>query len=170
MNDTLITAAAPVVTLADVEAAATQLAGQIARTPTLPSRTLSNELGCAVRVKFENLQFTASFKERGACHKLLRLSGAERDRGVVAMSAGNHAQGVAFHARALGARALIVMPRFTPGVKVERTRALGAEVVLHGDLLDEARAHAVELAHARGLTFVHPFDDEDVIAGQGTGV
>jgi threonine dehydratase len=120
-----------------------------------------------VFLKFENLQFTASFKERGACNKLAQLATRPR-RGVIAMSAGNHAQGVAYHAQRLGLRAVIVMPRFTPGVKVERTRGFGAEVVLHGDTLDEARAHALALAAAQGLTFVHPYDDEAIVAGQGT--
>jgi len=120
-----------------------------------------------VFLKFENLQFTSSFKERGACNKLVDLS-ESGTRGVIAMSAGNHAQGVAYHAQRLGLRALIVMPRFTPGVKIERTRGFGAEVVLYGDTLDAARAHAVELAQREGLAFVHPYDDEAIIAGQGT--
>ena len=152
----------------DIEQAATRLAGQILETPCVESRTLSQITGAQVFLKFENLQYTASFKERGACNKLGQLTEAERARGVVAMSAGNHAQGVAYHAQRLGLRAVIVMPRFTPGVKVERTRGFGAEVVLHGDTLDEARAHAYELAGREGLTFVHPYDDEAVIAGQGT--
>ena len=117
-------------------------------------------------IKFENLQFTASFKERGACNKLAQRG--PDATGVIAMSAGNHAQGVAYHAQRLGLRAVIVMPRFTPGVKIERTRGFGAEVVLHGDTLDEARAHALQLAQERGLHFVHPYDDEAIIAGQGT--
>jgi threonine dehydratase len=132
------------------------------------SRTLSELTGAQVFLKFENLQFTASFKERGACNKLAQLSAAERQRGVIAMSAGNHAQGVAYHAQRLGLRAVIVMPRFTPGVKVERTRGFGAEVLLHGDSLDEAHRHALALAAAQGLVFVHPYDDADIIAGQGT--
>jgi threonine dehydratase len=121
-----------------------------------------------VFLKFENLQYTASFKERGACNKLAQLTANERARGVVAMSAGNHAQGVAYHAQRLGLRAVIVMPRFTPGVKVERTRGFGAEVVLHGDTLEEARAHAYRLSEEQGLVFVHPYDDEAIVAGQGT--
>jgi threonine dehydratase len=132
------------------------------------SRTLSQLTGCQVFLKFENLQYTASFKERGACNRLVQLDAAERERGVVAMSAGNHAQGVAYHAQRLGIRAVIVMPRFTPGVKVERTRGFGAEVVLHGDTLEEARSHAHELARSQSLVFVHPYDDEAVVAGQGT--
>ncbi|MCB2026402.1 MAG: pyridoxal-phosphate dependent enzyme, partial [Ottowia sp.] len=152
----------------DVEQAARRLQGQVQDTPCLPSRTLSQITGAEVFLKFENHQFTASFKERGACNKLVQLSDAERARGVVAMSAGNHAQGVAYHAQRLGMRAVIVMPRFTPGVKVERTRGFGAEIVLHGDTLDAARAHALALAEQQGLTFVHPYDDEAIMAGQGT--
>ncbi len=154
--------------LADIQAAATRLQGQVLDTPCVESRTLSQIAGCQVFLKFENLQYTASFKERGACNKLAQLSADERARGVVAMSAGNHAQGVAYHAQRLGLRAVIVMPRFTPGVKVERTRGFGAEVVLHGDTLDEARAHARALAQQQGLVFVHPYDDEAIAAGQGT--
>lgn len=155
-------------TLDHIRAAAVRLQGQILQTPCVESRTLSQITGCQVFLKFENLQYTASFKERGACNKLVQLSAEERSRGVVAMSAGNHAQGVAYHAQRLGLRAVIVMPRFTPGVKVERTRGFGAEVVLHGDTLEEARAHAYALAEQQGLVFVHPYDDEAIIAGQGT--
>ncbi|MBL8388250.1 MAG: threonine ammonia-lyase [Hydrogenophaga sp.] len=152
----------------DIDAAAERLSGQVLDTPCVESRTLSQITGCQVFLKFENLQYTASFKERGACNKLTQLTTDERSRGVVAMSAGNHAQGVAYHAQRLGIRAVIVMPRFTPGVKVERTRGFGAEVVLHGDSLEEARAHAYALAEQQGLVFVHPYDDEAIIAGQGT--
>jgi threonine dehydratase len=159
---------ARMIELADIRAAQARLAGQVLDTPCVESRTLSQIAGCQVFLKFENLQFTASFKERGACNKLVQLSEAQKARGVVAMSAGNHAQGVAYHAQRLGLRAVIVMPRFTPGVKVERTRSFGAEVVLHGDTLEEARAHAFELAQAQQLTFVHPYDDEQIAAGQGT--
>ena len=134
----------------------------------MESQLLSELTGCRVHLKFENLQHTASFKERGACNKLLLLSDEERSRGVVAMSAGNHAQGVAYHSRRMGIHAVIVMPRFTPGVKVERTSGFGARVVLHGDTLDQAREHALELAARDGLVFVHPYDDEAIIAGQGT--
>ncbi len=154
--------------LADIQAAAARLHGQLLDTPCVASRTLSQLTGCEVFLKFENLQYTASFKERGACNKLSQLTPDERARGVVAMSAGNHAQGVAYHAQRLGLRAVIVMPRFTPGVKVERTRGFGAEVVLHGDTLDESRAHARALAARDGLVFVHPYDDEAIVAGQGT--
>jgi threonine dehydratase len=154
--------------LPEIRQAAARLQGQVLNTPCVESRMLSQLTGCQMFLKFENLQFTASFKERGACNKLAQLSQDERQHGVVAMSAGNHAQGVAYHAQRLGIRALIVMPRFTPMVKVERTRAFGAEVVLHGDTLEEASAHALELARERQLTFVHPYDDAAIIAGQGT--
>jgi len=157
------------VTLADIEAAAVRLAGQVLDTPCVESRTLSQIVGAQVFLKFENLQFTASFKERGALNKLASLveSGVPI-KGVIAASAGNHAQGVAYHAQRLGLRAVIVMPQHTPTVKVERTRGFGAEVVLHGETFDAARDQAFALADAQGLTFVHPFDDPLVIAGQGT--
>ncbi len=156
-------------TLADVEAAARRIAGQVLDTPCVESRTLGEIVGARIVLKFENLQFTASFKERGALNKLLALveSGAA-PKGVIAASAGNHAQGVAYHAQRLGLPATIVMPTFTPGVKVERTRGFGAEIVLHGDSFDAAREHALRLADERGLAFVHAFDDPLVIAGQGT--
>ena len=156
------------ISLSDIKAAATLLQGQILETPCVESRTLSEITGAQVFLKFENLQFTASFKERGACNKLTQLTPEERARGVIAMSAGNHAQGVAYHAQRFGIRAVIVMPRFTPGVKVERTRGFGAQVVLHGDSLDEARTHAFELAARENFVFVHPYDDEAIVAGQGT--
>ena len=155
-------------TLADIEQAARRLDGHLLDTPCVASRTLSQVTGAQIFLKFENLQYTASFKERGACNKLAQLSHAEQRRGVIAMSAGNHAQGVAFHAQRLGIRAVIVMPRFTPGVKIERTRGFGAEVVLHGDSLDASRIHARMLADKHGLVFVHPYDDPDIVAGQGT--
>ena len=158
----------PMIDLQTIQQAAERLRGQVLLTPCVESRTLSEIVRAQVFLKFENLQFTASIKERGACNKLAQLSDAERARGVVAMSAGNHAQGVAYHAQRLGLRAVIVMPRFTPGVKVERTRGFGAEVVLHGDTLEQARAHAFELAAAQNLTFVHPYDDDAIVAGQGT--
>jgi threonine dehydratase len=154
--------------LTDIEQAAQRLQGHLLDTPCVESRTLSQLTGAQIFLKFENLQYTASFKERGACNKLAQLSADERRRGVIAMSAGNHAQGVAYHAQRLGLRAVIVMPRFTPGVKIERTRGFGAEVVLHGDSLDESRAHALLLAEREGLVFVHPYDDEAIVAGQGT--
>ncbi len=154
--------------LQDIEQAALRVEGQVLDTPCVESRTLSQLTGAQIYLKFENLQYTSSFKERGACNKLTQLSAEERQRGVIAMSAGNHAQGVAYHAQRLGIRAVIVMPRFTPGVKIERTRGFGAEVVLHGDTLDESRGHALTLAERDGLVFVHPYDDEAIVAGQGT--
>ena len=152
----------------DILAAAQRLQGHLLRTPCVASKTLSDITGAQVFLKFENLQFTASFKERGACNRLAQLTPEQSARGVIAMSAGNHAQGVAYHAQRLGLHAVIVMPRFTPGVKVERTRGFGAEVILHGDSLEESRSHAFALADQRNLTFVHPYDDEAIIAGQGT--
>ena len=163
-----LSTAATMLTYADIQAASTRLRDQVLQTPCVESETLSQIVGAQVFLKFENLQFTASFKERGASNRLQLLSADEKARGVIAMSAGNHAQGVAYHAQRMGLRAVIVMPRFTPGVKVERTRGFGAEVVLHGDTLEEARQHAYALAEAQNLTFVHPFDDEAVAAGQGT--
>ncbi len=153
---------------AEIEAAALRLAGKIERTPCLHSRTLSEIIGAEVWIKFENLQFTASFKERGALNRLLDLDDAQRRRGVIAASAGNHAQGVSYHARRLGIPTVIVMPMATPAVKVARTRAFGAEVVLCGESFDEARERAIALAAERRLTWIHPYDDRAVIAGQGT--
>lgn len=153
---------------ADVLGAAARLREHVLSTPCVESKTLSEVLGAQVFLKFENLQFTASFKERGACNRLTLLTPEERRHGVVAMSAGNHAQGVAYHAQRLGLRAVIVMPRFTPTVKVQRTQDFGAEVVLHGDTLEAARTHAYALAQAQQLTFIHPYDDAAVAAGQGT--
>ncbi len=156
------------IAFADIQDAADRLQGQLLDTPCIESRTLSQITGAQVFLKFENLQYTASFKERGACNKLVQLTLAEQQSGVIAMSAGNHAQGLAYHAQRLGIRAVIVMPRFTPGVKIERTRGFGAEVVLYGDSLEEARSHALELAQNQGLVFVHPYDDAAIVAGQGT--
>ena len=153
-------------TLNDIQQAATRLTGHLLNTPCVESKTLSQIVGAQVFLKFENLQFTASFKERGACNKLAQLPTSVK--GVIAMSAGNHAQGVAYHAQRLGLKAVIVMPRFTPGVKVERTRGFGAQVILHGDTLEEARTHAFALAASEGLEFVHPYDDAAIVAGQGT--
>jgi threonine dehydratase len=155
-------------TAGEIEQAARRIAGQVEVTPFLHSRTLSQIADAEVWLKFENLQFTASFKERGALNRLSTLTPQERARGVIAVSAGNHAQGVAFHAQRMGIPAVIVMPRFTPSIKVERTRGFGAEVILAGDTFDDARAEAERLVPARGLTMVHPYDDVDVIAGQGT--
>ncbi|HXR58565.1 MAG TPA: threonine ammonia-lyase [Burkholderiales bacterium] len=156
------------VTLHEVRAAAQRIAGAVERTPCLHSRTLSSLTGAEVWLKFENLQFTASFKERGALNKLLLLSPDERARGVIAMSAGNHAQGVAYHAARLGVRAVIVMPRGTPNTKVRSTQVHGAEVILEGDTLADAAQHARAVQARQGLTFIHPYDDPAIIAGQGT--
>ena len=158
----------PNLSLDDIRAAALRLRGEVVETPCLASRTLSELLGCQVYLKFENLQFTASFKERGALNKMAQLSPQERHAGVLAVSAGNHAQGVAYHAQRMGIPATIVMPRFAPGVKVDRTRGFGATVVLEGDTFDDAKAHGLRLAEQRGLTLVHPYDDWAVMAGQGT--
>jgi len=156
------------VTYDDVVAAAARIAGAVERTASSSSRTLSQVLGCSVVLKFENLQFIAAFKERGALNKLAQLTADERANGVVAMSAGNHAQAVAYHATRLGIDATIVMPTSTPFVKVQRTRELGATVVLLGEGLAESGAEAMRLAADEGRTYVHPFDDAAVIAGQGT--
>ncbi|WP_010163141.1 MULTISPECIES: threonine ammonia-lyase [unclassified Sphingomonas] len=154
------------VTLADVEAAHARISDKIVRTPFFISRTLSELTGATVYLKFENLQFTAAYKERGALNTLLQLP--PETRGVIAASAGNHAQGLAYHANRLGIPATIVMPTNTPIVKITQTEGHGATVVLHGDTFDAAYAHARELESECGLTFVHPFDDPRVIAGQGT--
>jgi len=161
------TAALPV-TLADIQAAAKRIEGQVVRTPTYRSRGLSELTGADVWVKLENLQVVAAYKERGALNKLLLMDPAVRDRGVIAASAGNHAQAVAYHGKRLGVPVTIVMARGTPTVKVAQTERHGARVILHGELLDEAFAEAQRLREAEGLTFLHPFDEPDVIAGQGT--
>lgn len=156
------------ITLADVEAAAAIVAGKVLRTPMMPAPRLSALTGAEVFVKHENMQATGSFKERGALVKLTRLTDEERRRGVIAMSAGNHAQAVAYHARRLGIPATIVMPEATPLVKVENTRAHGARVVLFGETLYESAERARAIAAEEGLVFVHPYDDPAVMAGQGT--
>lgn len=155
-------------TLEDIQRAAERLRGEIIETPCVPSHTLSAMAGCDVFLKFENLQFTASFKERGALNRMAQLTSAERSAGVLAVSAGNHAQGVAYHAQRMGIPATIVMPRFAPAVKVERTRGFGANVMLEGDTFDDARERGLVVARERGLTLVHPYDDLAVVAGQGT--
>jgi len=152
----------------DIFEATKIISGRVLRTPTLPAPKLSLLTGAQVFVKYENLQVTGSFKDRGSLVKLLSLGEAERRRGVVAMSAGNHAQAVAFHTRRLGIPALIVMPEHTPFVKIANTEAFGAEVILAGETVVEARDKALALGAERGLTFVHPYDDPHVIAGQGT--
>ncbi len=156
------------VSIDDIRHAHERIAPNIVRTPFELSETLSALTGVQLYLKFENQQFTASFKERGALNRLLDLTPAQRTRGVIAMSAGNHAQALAYHGRRLGVPTTIVMPRTTPNAKVEQTRAHGAEVILHGSQFDETRAFTHELANQRDLTLVHPYDDPAVIAGQGT--
>jgi len=156
------------VTLETVRAAHGRIADSIIRTPTILSKTLSDMTGANVWLKFENLQFTASFKERGALNTLLQLTDAERRRGVIAASAGNHAQGVAYHGARLGIPVTIVMAQHTPTVKVQQTEGHGASIVLHGERFDDAEARAYEIADERGLVFVHPFDDANIVSGQGT--
>jgi threonine dehydratase len=153
---------------ADIEAAATTLRGSVIETACNRSRTLSEICGCQLWLKFENLQFTSSFKERGALNRLSALSAAERERGVVAMSAGNHALGVAYHAKRLGIPASIVMPEGTPMVKVENTKRHGANVIISGKTLEEAGKYARDYGSEHGLTMIHPYDDPLIIAGQGT--
>jgi threonine dehydratase len=156
------------VTLDDIKAAAKRIAGAVEHTPFVHSRTLSRLTGAQVFLKFENLQFTASFKERGALNKLLSLSESERRRGVIAMSAGNHAQAVAYHAARLGIPATIVMPKGSPNTKIKNTQVHGATVLLEGDNLFESGKHARSLAERDNLVFVHPYEDPLIIAGQGT--
>ncbi|MEY4269995.1 MAG: hypothetical protein RLZZ58_1211, partial [Pseudomonadota bacterium] len=155
-------------TLDHVRAAAARIAGAVIRTPTLHSQTLSDMVGAEVWLKFENLQFTAAYKERGALNALLLLTDEQRARGVIAASAGNHAQGLAYHGKRLGVPVTIVMPQTTPTVKVYQTQSHGADIVLHGETFDDAAAHARKLEVERSLTFVPPFDDPNIAAGQGT--
>ncbi len=155
-------------TIADIRAAADRIRGEVVRTPMLVSRTLSEMIGAEIWLKFENLQFTSAYKERGALNKLLQLSDEERARGVIAASAGNHAQAVAFHAKRLGIPATIVMPEPTPTIKVTQTESHGARVILYGKIVDDAFTRAHELALENGYVFVHAFDDPKVIAGAGT--
>ncbi len=155
-------------TIADVRAAAERIGDAIVLTPMLHSQTLSNIAGCEIWLKFENQQFTAAYKERGALNALLLLTEEQRARGVIAASAGNHSQGLSYHGTRLGVPVTIVMPRSTPTVKVMQTESVGGVVELFGETFDEAYAHARQLEVERGLTFVHPFDDPDVAAGQGT--
>jgi threonine dehydratase len=154
--------------LAEIRQAAELLQGQVVRTPLVKAERLSQQLGCELYLKLESLQATGSFKDRGAFVKLSSLSAEQRQRGVIAMSAGNHAQGVAYFAQRLGIPATIVMPEFAPFLKVERTKSFGARVMLTGDTLDASAVAARELAQKEGLAFVHPYDDERIIAGQGT--
>ena len=152
----------------DIRAAAVRIKGQVERTPLRLSRTLSSITGAEVWLKFENLQFTAAYKERGALNRLLQLSASDRNRGVIAASAGNHAQGLAYHGARLGVPVTIVMPTSTPFVKVEQTRSFGATVVMEGASYDDASEHAMALSQRTGMVYVHPFNDFDVMAGQGT--
>jgi threonine dehydratase len=156
------------ITFADVEAAAKRIEGAILRSPFLYSDGLSRVTGAEIYLKFDHLQATGAFKERGAANKIALLTPAEKQAGVIAMSAGNHAQAVARHAHLAGIKATIVMPKFTPSTKVTRTRSWGAEVVLHGEVLAESAAHAHELAKTHGYVFIHPYDDPAIMAGQGT--
>ncbi len=152
----------------DIRTAAQAIEGEVVRTPLVAAPRLSQTLGCEIALKLENLQFTGSFKDRGALNKLKSLSAAEAGRGVIAMSAGNHAQGVAHHAQRLGIPATIVMPEFAPFTKVERTRSFGARVVLEGDTIDAAAEAARRIQQEEGLAFIHPYDDPMIVAGQGT--
>ena len=160
--------ATDLLTLDDVRAAAARIEGAVVRTPMQRSQTLSEITGADIWLKFENHQFTAAYKERGALNALLHLSDEQKARGVIAASAGNHSQGLSYHGRRLRVPVTIVMPQTTPSVKVMQTESVGGQVVLHGETFDEAYAHARELEQERGLTFVHPFDDPLVAAGQGT--
>ena len=160
--------ATELLTLDDVRAAAARIEGAVVRTPMLRSQTLSEISGADIWLKFENHQFTAAYKERGALNALLHLNEEQRARGVIAASAGNHSQGLSYHGRRLGVPVTIVMPQTTPSVKVMQTESVGGNVTLFGETFDEAYAHARELEKERGLTFVHPFDDPLVAAGQGT--
>jgi threonine dehydratase len=162
------TASLPIPTLDDIRQAAATIGGAVYRTPSVPALALSAALGLDVILKLETLHRTGSFKERGALNRLTHLSAEERARGVIAMSAGNHAQGVAYHAQRLGIPATIVMPVDTPFTKIERTAAYGARITLRGSALSEAREAAYGMAAAEGLVFVHPYDDPLIIAGQGT--
>ena len=155
-------------TLDDIRSAAERIRGAVVRTPMMHSKTLSNIAGCEIWLKFENLQFTAAYKERGALNALLHLTEEQRKRGVIAASAGNHSQGLSYHGTRLGVPVTIVMPRTTPTVKIMQTESVGGNVVLEGETFDEAYAHARKLEKEMGLTFVHPFDDPIVAAGQGT--
>lgn len=161
-------AARNALTIEDVRAAAERIDGAVVRTPMMHSITLSQIAGCEIWLKFENLQFTAAYKERGALNALLHLSDEQKKRGVIAASAGNHSQGLSYHGTRLGVPVTIVMPRTTPTVKVMQTESVGGHVVLEGETFDDAYAHARQLEQERGLTFIHPFDDPLVAAGQGT--
>jgi threonine dehydratase len=156
------------ITVDDIREARAQMQGSVVKTPCAKSVTLSKITGAEVYLKFENLQFTGSFKDRGALIKLLQLDQKQRRRGVIANSAGNHAQGVAYHARRLGIPTTIVMPVNTPNVKISQTRDLGAQIVLHGETVDEAAINAQQICDEQNLTYIHPYNDPAIIAGQGT--
>jgi threonine dehydratase len=162
------TTSAPAVTLATVQQARERINGFIVKSPCRHSAELSNMTGAEIYLKLDNVQRTGAFKERGALNKILTLSEAEKRCGVITASAGNHAQAVAYHACARGIRAQIVMPLMTPLVKVLATKGFGADVILHGANYDEAYSHALESCAAQGMTFLHPFDDVEVINGQGS--
>ena len=166
--DESLTAERQRLTIDDVRAAAKRIAGAVVRTPTMYSKTLSRITGAEIWLKFENLQFTAAYKERGALNALLLMDEAQRKRGVIAASAGNHSQGLSYHGTRLGVPVTIVMPKTTPMVKVMQTEQVGGKVVLEGETFDEAYAYARSMEKQLGLTFVHPFDDPNVAAGQGT--
>ena len=168
-DNSLKTAPTPAdLTIDDVRAAAQRIEGAVVKTPMMHSITLSEITGADIWLKFENLQFTAAYKERGALNALLQLTDEQKKRGVIAASAGNHSQGLSYHGTRLGVPVTIVMPKTTPTVKVMQTESVGGYVVLHGETFDDASAHARELQVERGLTFVHPFDDPHIAAGQGT--
>ena len=160
--------ATTLLTIDHVRAAAGRVAGQIVETPMLHSQTLSKITGADIWLKFENLQFTAAYKERGGLHAMLQWPEEQRSRGVIAASAGNHSQGLSYHGTRLGVPVTIVMPTTTPTVKVMQTESVGGKVEQYGETFDEAYAHARKLESERGLTFVHPFDHPHVAAGQGT--
>ncbi|AMK22650.1 MULTISPECIES: threonine ammonia-lyase [unclassified Sphingobium] len=166
---TKIESATPLpISVDDILAARVRISGSVVHTPTLVSQTLSAMFGCKVYLKFENLQFTAAYKERGALNRLLQLDEKAKKKGIIAASAGNHAQGLAYHGKRLGVPVTIVMPTTTPTVKVTQTQGHGATVVQYGEKFDDAYAHARKLEVEQGLTFVHPFDEPDIMAGQGT--
>ena len=167
-SQSAVAAELPRLTIEDIRAAADRLEGAIVRTPTLRSHTLSQITGANIFLKFENHQFTAAYKERGALNALLLMDEGQRKRGVIAASAGNHSQGVSYHGSRLGASVTIVMPRTTPHVKIMQTESVGGKVILEGENYDQAYAHARKLEKEMGLTFIHPFDDPVVAAGQGT--
>jgi threonine dehydratase len=157
-----------VVTLEDVRAAGRRIAGHVYHSPCVRSNHLSDLLGCRTYVKLDNLQATGSFKERGACNRLLQLSDSEKHHGVICASAGNHAQAVAYHGRTVGVPVTVVMPKYAPLVKISNTRSYGADVILHGESFDDARRHAMQICEEKNLTYIPGFDHPQIIAGAGT--